>query len=163
MRSAVLPKSKRSGATYSSLMSPRMARASRSEICDDVSVLLTNVAGSPRAVSASTWSFISEMSGEMTTVSLGSISAGTWKQSDLPPPVGRTTSVSLAGEHRLNRCFLSRTKAWIAEALAQRSARVVERGCGVVMRSRCGAFARPTRIGIARDGSVRPRGRNARA
>ena len=49
----------------------------RSEICDGVSVLLTNVAGRPRAASASTWSFISEMSGEMTTVSLGSISAGT--------------------------------------------------------------------------------------
>ena len=55
-----------------------MARASRSETCDDVSVLFTKVAGRPRAVSASTWSFISEMSGETTTVSLGSISAGTW-------------------------------------------------------------------------------------
>ena len=34
------------------------------------------------------------MSGETTTVMPGSSSAGTWKQSDLPPPVGRTTTVS---------------------------------------------------------------------
>jgi hypothetical protein len=53
-RSAVDPKSNRSGATYSNLTSPRMARAKRSEICDDVSVLLTKVAGRPRAASAST-------------------------------------------------------------------------------------------------------------
>jgi hypothetical protein len=59
-----------------------------------VSVLFTKAAGSPRAVSASTWSFMSEMSGETTTVSPGSMSAGTWKHSDLPPPVGRMTSVS---------------------------------------------------------------------
>ena len=44
---------------------------------DPDSVLLTNVAGSPRAASASTWSFISEISGDRTTVSFGSNSAGT--------------------------------------------------------------------------------------
>ena len=46
------------------------ARADRRSVMT-TSVLLTNVAGSPRAASASTWSFISEISGEMTTVSLG--------------------------------------------------------------------------------------------
>jgi hypothetical protein len=59
-----------------------------------VSVLLTNAAGRPRAVSASTWSFMSEMSGLTTTVSPGSTRAGTWKQSDFPPPVGMITIVS---------------------------------------------------------------------
>jgi hypothetical protein len=36
-----------------------------------------NAAARPRAFNASTWSFISEMSGDTTTVSPGSISAGT--------------------------------------------------------------------------------------
>ena len=36
------------------------------------------VAGTPRAVSASTWSFMSEMSGETTTASRSSATAGSW-------------------------------------------------------------------------------------
>ena len=75
---AALLASNRSGATYSSFRSPRTARAIRSEICADDSVLLTKAAVMPRATSASTWSFISEMSGDTTTVSPGSSSAGTW-------------------------------------------------------------------------------------
>jgi hypothetical protein len=34
------------------------------------------------------------MSGETTTVTPSRMSAGNWKQSDLPPPVGITTTVS---------------------------------------------------------------------
>jgi hypothetical protein len=77
-RSAVFPKSKRSGATYSIFSSPRAARWKRSAACALLRVLLTNAAGRPRAVSASTWSFMSEMSGDTTIVSPGSSSAGTW-------------------------------------------------------------------------------------
>ena len=47
----------------------------------------------------STWSFIKDCSGEITTVSpfvfRPAISAGTWKVSDLPPPVGKTASNDL--------------------------------------------------------------------
>jgi hypothetical protein len=50
----------------------------------------------PRASRLSTWSFISDWRGEMTTVSAFSFSparsAGTWKVMDLPPPVGKTAS-----------------------------------------------------------------------
>ena len=42
------------------------------------------------------------MSGETTTVSPGRRSAGSWKQSDLPPPVGSTAKTSLpASESRM--------------------------------------------------------------
>jgi hypothetical protein len=54
-----------------------------------VSVELRNVAGIPASVSASTWSFISAISGDTTSVSPGCSSAGSWKQRDLPPPVGK--------------------------------------------------------------------------
>ena len=77
-RSAVVPKSNRSGARYSSFTSPRVTRAMRSEISPEERVLFTKVAAMPRAVSASTWSFIREINGLMTTVSPGSTSAGIW-------------------------------------------------------------------------------------
>jgi hypothetical protein len=57
-------------------------------------VLLTVAAGTPQARRASTWSFISEMSGDTTRVSPGRHIAGTWKHRLLPPPVGRTTTES---------------------------------------------------------------------
>jgi hypothetical protein len=53
-------------------------------------VELTETARKPRRTSASTWSFISEMSGEITSTGPGSILAGTWNVSDLPAPVGMT-------------------------------------------------------------------------
>ena len=37
---------------------------------------------------------MSAMSGETTSVTPGRSSAGSWKQSDLPPPVGMMASVS---------------------------------------------------------------------
>jgi len=46
----------------------------------------------PRSARLSTWSFISDCKGEITTVSpctaLPAMSAGSWKVSDFPPPVG---------------------------------------------------------------------------
>ena len=59
-----------------------------------VSDELRKVAATPFAVSASTWSFISAISGEITTVSPGRTSAGSWKHSDLPPPVGKSAKTS---------------------------------------------------------------------
>ena len=52
------------------------------------------VAAMPRAASASTWSFISAISGEITSVTPPKQSAGIWKHSDFPPPVGITTKPS---------------------------------------------------------------------
>jgi hypothetical protein len=46
------------------------------------------------AGSDSTWSFISAIRGEMTTVVPSSSIAGSWKVSDLPEPVGMIASVS---------------------------------------------------------------------
>ena len=53
-----------------------------------------DVALKPVASSASTWSFMSEISGETTSTAPGSSRAGTWKVSDLPAPVGMTAMQS---------------------------------------------------------------------
>ena len=58
--------------------------------CDE----LRKAARTPACSSASTWSCISAMSGETTTPTPGRSSAGIWKHSDLPPPVGISTSAS---------------------------------------------------------------------
>ena len=68
--------------------------SSRSRCSGQGRVELIIVAGMPRATRASTWSFISAMSGEMTSVTPPKQSAGIWKQRDFPPPVGITTSPS---------------------------------------------------------------------
>ena len=67
------------------------------------------------------------MSGDTTTVSPGSISAGTWKHSDLPPPVGQDDERVAAGEHGAHGALLSRAESSIAEARAEDRAGVVER------------------------------------
>jgi hypothetical protein len=54
-----------------------------------------NVAATPLACIASTWSFMSAINGDTTTVRPGRTNAGSWKQSDLPPPVGNKAKVSL--------------------------------------------------------------------
>ena len=48
----------------------------------------------PLACNESTWSFINAISGETTTVKPSRINAGSWKQSDFPPPVGSTANTS---------------------------------------------------------------------
>lgn len=55
---------------------------------------LRQVAGMPRATRLSTWSFMREMRGETTRVMPSMARAGSWKQSDLPEPVGMTTTAS---------------------------------------------------------------------
>ena len=52
-------------------------------------------AATPASLSAATWSCISATSGDTTTVRPFTTSAGTWKQSDLPEPVGITASALL--------------------------------------------------------------------
>ena len=49
-------------------------------------------AATPASLSAATWSCISAISGDTTTVSPRMTSAGIWKHSDLPEPVGITVS-----------------------------------------------------------------------
>ena len=53
----------------------------------------------PLSARLSTWSFISDCKGEITTVSpcteRPAMSAGNWKVSDLPPPVGNIASNDL--------------------------------------------------------------------
>ena len=53
----------------------------------------------PLASRLSTWSFISDCNGEITTVSAdmfsAAIRAGSWKVRDFPPPVGNTASKDL--------------------------------------------------------------------
>ncbi len=51
-------------------------------------------ASTPAARKERTWSRISAISGETTTVSPSRSSAGSWKHSDFPPPVGITASTS---------------------------------------------------------------------
>ena len=48
----------------------------------------------PLAFRASTWSFIRAMRGETTMQVPSETTAGIWKHTDLPPPVGMSTTVS---------------------------------------------------------------------
>ena len=68
----------RSGAMYSSLYAPPRAFAMTSAISAVSSELFRQAAGTPACSSAATWSFISEISGEMTSVTPGRSSAGSW-------------------------------------------------------------------------------------
>ncbi len=58
------------------------------------SVELRNAARTPAWVSAATWSCMSAISGETTMPVPARAMAGIWKHSDLPPPVGMSTSAS---------------------------------------------------------------------
>jgi hypothetical protein len=55
---------------------------------------LRQAALTPASRSAATWSCISAIRGETTMPQPSRISAGIWKHSDLPPPVGISTSAS---------------------------------------------------------------------
>ncbi|MOA13388.1 hypothetical protein D3C78_1334370 [compost metagenome] len=85
---------RRSGARYSIFTSPRRRRPARSRCCSGVSVEFSAAAGTPSSSSVATWSSISAISGETTTVKPGRSSPGTWKHNDLPPPVGISTRAS---------------------------------------------------------------------
>ena len=51
-------------------------------------------AGIPFALSPSTWSFMSAIKGDTTTVTPSVVTAGIWKHILLPPPVGISTRQS---------------------------------------------------------------------
>ena len=70
--------SKRSGATYSSLTCPAAAWASTMPCSSGSCVVLMYAELRPASFRASTWSRISEISGEMTMVTPGSNAAGIW-------------------------------------------------------------------------------------
>lgn len=65
----------------------------------------SSVAGTPLAVRASTWSFMSAIRGDTTSVTPSRTSAGSWKQSDFPAPVGKIATTSLpASETSMISC-----------------------------------------------------------
>jgi hypothetical protein len=76
--STTRPLLKRSGATYSSLRRPSRASRKTWRWTSAASALVMAPAGMPRAVSAPTWSCISAISGETTTVRPSNKSAGSW-------------------------------------------------------------------------------------
>ena len=69
--------------------------AKRALASSKVHWLLIYVAGISWLTRLSTWSFMREMSGEMTRVTPGIIKAGSWKQIDFPAPVGMMARQSL--------------------------------------------------------------------
>ena len=85
----------RSGEMYSSFISPRRHLSVICRLAISSFALFSASAAIPLATSVSTWSFISEMSGETTMAVPSIIKAGIWKQMDFPPPVGMSTSASL--------------------------------------------------------------------
>ena len=64
-------------------------------------------AGMLRFNKFSTWSFINAINGLITRHNPSVKSAGTWKQIDLPPPVGKTASVSFPSN---TDCIISSCK-----------------------------------------------------
>ena len=86
--------SSRSGEMYSSFTFPCRQACFSCRLVVSSLALLMAYAGMPFACSASTWSFIREMRGDMTMAVPSVISAGSWKQMDFPPPVGMSASVS---------------------------------------------------------------------
>ena len=73
-------------------MSPAAARRQAAALSTHAFPEWMPSAATPASLSAATWSRISATSGETTTVSPSITSAGTWKHSDLPEPVGITVS-----------------------------------------------------------------------
>ena len=84
-------------------------------------------AAMPRARNASTWFFMSAMSGDTTTVVPGRSSAGSWKQSDLPEPVGMTATRSRPSSTRAGGLLLSGPKGLEAEVKVEGLLEVGER------------------------------------
>ena len=66
------------------------------------------------ACRASTWSFIRAMRGDTTTQVPALTTAGIWKHTDLPPPVGMSTTVSLPAEDVLDNVALHGAEVVVA-------------------------------------------------
>src|SRR3989441_2583 len=84
----------RSGATYTRRSRPAARSVSTAARSGPPRPECTAAAARPRDLRPSTWSFMSAMSGDTTTVVPSSRSAGSWKQSDFPDPVGMTATRS---------------------------------------------------------------------
>jgi len=82
------PSPRPSGAAYTMSSSPARSFASVACRSSQLSVELRSAARKPVRTSASTWSFMSEMSGERTRTGPSRIFAGIWKVRLLPAPVG---------------------------------------------------------------------------
>ena len=70
-----------------------------------------NVAGMPRSVNESTWSFINAISGEMTIVTPSRAMVGNWKHKLLPPPGGHNAQCVATGQNRFDHMLLAGAKA----------------------------------------------------
>ena len=106
-------------------MSPAATPRSRAAASSPVSVELTNVAvAAIGAGSLSTWSFMSAISGERTSVGEGRSIAASWYVSDFPAPVGITRERVHAGERGADDGLLPAAEPVEAVELAQRGAEV---------------------------------------
>ena len=106
-------------------MSPAATDERRAAASSGSSDELTNVAVAPICGgSLSTWSFISAISGERTSVGEGRSIAASWYVSDLPAPVGMTASVSTPVERGADDRLLSGPEAVEAEELPERGAEI---------------------------------------
>ncbi|OPZ98354.1 MAG: hypothetical protein BWY72_00871 [Bacteroidetes bacterium ADurb.Bin416] len=115
-RTSFRPSSKRSmvlerrdsGAMYNKLAEPLLTRSmALARSMGSSKPLMVTASVMPAFSRLSTWSFISDCRGDMTTVNPRTFSplikAGSWKVRDLPPPVGK-----MARRERLS------TAAWAA-------------------------------------------------
>ena len=75
-RLTVPPEASRSGAMYSTFIRPSAMAANTASVSASVLPLVSAPASTPASRSARTWSRISAISGEMTTVTPSRISAG---------------------------------------------------------------------------------------
>ncbi len=109
----------RSGRDVEELEPPLVQRG------EDLFGFLVGVAGGqgpsldPACRRARTWSRISAMRGERTMVTPSRQSAGSWKHSDLPPPVGMMAKRVAPGQDGADDFLLSRAEALKAEDAGQ--------------------------------------------
>ena len=85
---------------YSSDASPSMALCiDKARVIGSSNPLIVTASVIPLSAKLSTWSFMSDCNGDMTTVSpctdWPSMRAGNWNASDFPPPVGNIASNDL--------------------------------------------------------------------
>ncbi|CDD13279.1 unknown [Parabacteroides merdae CAG:48] len=92
------PVASRSGETYRNLYCPETQFSNSATISCRPMPEYTAVALIPTRRRLSTWSRIKAISGVMTRQIPSIANAGTWKVTDLPPPVGIRPSVSLPAQ-----------------------------------------------------------------
>src|SRR4029450_11800429 len=88
-----------------------------SDFSPALSELLNSAAGTPLPTSVSTWSFMSEISGETPTAHPGCTTAGGRGHRALPPAGRQHHDRVAAGEHCVHRLFLQRPEGGVAPIL----------------------------------------------